>query len=228
MFKKIILGVLATGLIALLVVGVMNRTGAKTGSILGLGTAQTQAYTGAGGGGGRGGAAASAASQSGVTPGGQTEGQRGGYGRGQQSSTASSAGQSSVTPDGQAAGQRGGYGRGQQSSAAPDAGQSVAPSVGQTGVSEWTEVSGVVARADEVGLVVQTADGATLEIVNRPWTFALAQKFKAEAGDQVTLTGFYQNGAFEATQISNATTGQNVSIRDQAGRPLWAGGGRRG
>jgi len=50
----------------------------------------------------------------------------------------------------------------------------------------------------------------------------------AQAGDQVTLTGFYEGDTFEAAQISNATSGEAVSIRDDAGRPLWAGGGRRG
>ncbi len=154
-----------------------------------------------------------------------------------QNSEAPAAGQNAV-PGGQIEGQRGGgYGRGRQNNAAPAAGQNAvpgaqqnnpAPNVGQTGVSEWAEVSGVVVSADETALVVQTADGATVEIINRPWSFAVSQGFMAEAGDQVTLTGFYEGDTFEAAQISDATTGEVVSIRDDSGRPLWAGGGRRG
>jgi len=234
MIKKIVLGVLATGLVALLVVGAVNRTGTQAGGILDLGTAQAQANgpqgnRGAGGGGARG-EVAPVAGQSDVLPGGQVAEQRGGgYGRSQQTNEAPAVGQNAV-PGGQVAEQRGGgYGRGRQVSEAPAAGQnSAVPNVGQTGVSEWAEVSGVVVSADETALVVQAADGATVEIVNRPWSFAVSQGFMAEAGDQVTLTGFYEGDTFEAAQISDATSGQNVSIRDDAGRPLWAGGGRRG
>lgn len=242
MIKKIVLGVLATGLVALLVVGAVNRTSTQTGGILGLGTAQAQANRpqgnrGAGGGGGRG-EVAPAAGQGAVFPGGQAAEQRGGgYGRGGQTNAAPAAGQNAV-PGGQAAEQRGGgYGRGRQNSAAPAAGQNAAPgaqqsnpvpNVGQTGVSEWTEISGVVVSADETALVVQTADGATVEIINRPWSFAVSQGFMAQAGDQVQVTGFYEGDTFEAAQISDATSGEIVSIRDESGRPLWAGGGRRG
>ena len=204
MIKKIVLGVLATGLVALLVVGAVNRTGTQAGGILDLGTAQAQANG--------------------------PQGNRGAGGGGARGEVAPVAGQSDVLPGGQVAEQRGGgYGRGRQVSEAPAAGQnSAVPNVGQTGVSEWAEVSGVVVSADETALVVQAADGATVEIVNRPWSFAVSQGFMAEAGDQVTLTGFYEGDTFEAAQISDATSGQNVSIRDDAGRPLWAGGGRRG
>ncbi|MBM4459281.1 MAG: hypothetical protein FJ011_16230 [Chloroflexi bacterium] len=177
MIKKIVLGVLATGLVALLVVGAVNRTSTQGGGFLGLGSAQAQANgpqggRGAGGGGGRG-EIAPAAGQSNVLRGGQVAEQRGGgYGRSRQVNEAPAAGQGVVPGAGQTAGQRGGnggYGRGRQVSEAPAAGQnSAAPNVGQAGVGEWVEVSGVVAHADEAALVVQTADGATLEVNNRP------------------------------------------------------------
>lgn len=203
MIKKVVLGVLATGLVALLVVGAVNRTGTQAGGILDLGTAQAQANG--------------------------PQGNRGAGGGGARGEVVPAVGQNAV-PGGQVAEQRGGgYGRGRQTSEAPAVGQnSAVPNVGQTGVSEWAEVSGVVVSADETALVVQAADGATVEIVNRPWSFAVSQGFMAEAGDQVILTGFYEGDTFEAAQISDATSGQNVSIRDDAGRPLWAGGGRRG
>ena len=49
----------------------------------------------------------------------------------------------------------------------------------------------------------------------------------AQAGDSVSLTGFYEDGDFEVGQIDDQTTGQTVSLRDESGRPLWAGRGRR-
>jgi hypothetical protein len=230
MIKKIVLGVLATGLVALLVVGAVNRTSTQAGGILDLGTAQaqTQAHGTQGNRGAGRGEIAPAAGQSDLPAGQVAEQRGGGYGRGRQTNEAPAVGQNAV-PGGQVAEQRGGgNGRGRQVNEAPAAGQnSAVPNVGQTGVSEWAEVSGVVVRADETALVVQAADGATVEIVNRPWSFAVSQGFMAEAGDQVTLTGFYEGDTFEAAQISDATSGQNVSIRDDAGRPLWAGGGRR-
>jgi len=236
MIKKIVLGVLATGLVALLVVGAVNRTSTQGGGILGLGTAQAQTQArGAQGNRGAGGRSeiAPAAGQGDVVPGGQVAEQRGGgYGRGRQVNAAPATGQGVVPGAGQTAGQRGGnggYGRGRQVNEAPAVGQnSAAPNVGQAGVGEWVEVAGVVVRADATALVVQTADGATVEVSNRPWSFAVAQGFVAEAGDRVALTGFYEGDMFEAAQISDATSGQSVSIRDDAGRPLWAGGGRRG
>jgi hypothetical protein len=41
------------------------------------------------------------------------------------------------------------------------------------------------------------------------------------------LVGFYEGDDFEVGQIDNATNGQTVLVRDENGRPLWAGRGRR-
>jgi hypothetical protein len=75
---------------------------------------------------------------------------------------------------------------------------------------------------------VQMDNGELVEMIGRPWTFAQEQGFTAEAGDRVTLVGFYENGEFEVGQLDNLTTGLSVTIREDSGRPLWAGGGRRG
>jgi len=77
-------------------------------------------------------------------------------------------------------------------------------------------------------LVVQTAGGEQVTMENRPWWFAQEQGFSAQVGDQVTLVGFYEGDDFEVGRIDDATNGQKVLVRDENGRPLWAGRGRRG
>jgi hypothetical protein len=100
--------------------------------------------------------------------------------------------------------------------------------VGQAQVTEWLTLEGTVVSVDENALVVETSAGEQVVIENRPWLFAQEQGFLAQAGDEVTLTGFYEGDAFEVGQISDTTNGKTVSLRDQDGRPGWAGRGRRG
>ena len=77
-------------------------------------------------------------------------------------------------------------------------------------------------------LTVQLDNGELVEMEGRPWRFAQEQGFTAEVGDRVTLVGFYEGDEFEVGQIDNDSTGLSVAIREESGRPLWAGQGRRG
>lgn len=86
---------------------------------------------------------------------------------------------------------------------------------------EWVTVSGVVLSIDDTQMTVQT-DSGEIVIADRPWSFALEAGFTAQVGDQVTVQGFYENETFEAGQLTNGDL--TVSIRDDTGRPLWAGG----
>ena len=100
--------------------------------------------------------------------------------------------------------------------------------VGQALVDEWLIVQGTVTGIDVNGLVVQTTEGQEFIVENRPWWFVQEQGFSAEVGDEVELVGFYEADEYEVGQITNVTRGQIVPIREENGRPLWAGGGRRG
>lgn len=100
--------------------------------------------------------------------------------------------------------------------------------VGQAVVNEWLQIQGTVESADSDALLVQSASGEQVELDGRPWRFAQEQGFTAQAGDQLTLNGFYDGDEFEVGQIENLSSGQVVLIRDESGRPLWAGGGQRG
>jgi hypothetical protein len=127
-----------------------------------------------------------------------------------------------------------GQGQGGQGNVASQAGQGRenAPGdgtgTGNAEVNEWLTISGTALSVDSSAMIVQTPDGQEIIAEGRGWRFALEQGFSAQAGDALTLTGFYENDEFEVGQIVNNSTGQAVQIREENGRPLWAGGGRRG
>jgi hypothetical protein len=99
---------------------------------------------------------------------------------------------------------------------------------GQAQVDEWLTLQGTVTSVDADALVVQVDSGEQVIVENRAWWFAQDQEFTANEGDRMSIVGFYENGDFEVGQMSDLTTGQTVTVRDQSGRPLWAGRGRRG
>jgi hypothetical protein len=99
---------------------------------------------------------------------------------------------------------------------------------GQAAVDEWLTLGGTVVNVDSYALIVETADGQEITMQGRPWLFAQDSGVAFQVGDQVQLLGFDEAGEFEVGRIANLTTGDSVLIRDESGRPLWAGGGRRG
>jgi hypothetical protein len=114
-------------------------------------------------------------------------------------------------------GGQGGQG-GQSQAAAPQGEPQV---LAATEDHQWTTVSGVVLSIDDAQMTVQT-DSGEIVIADRPWSFALEAGFTAQVGDQVTVQGFYEGDTFEAGQLANGDL--MVSIREESGRPLWAGG----
>jgi hypothetical protein len=74
-------------------------------------------------------------------------------------------------------------------------------------------------------LKIKSASGAEIVIENRAWAYAQEQGFTAHVGDLLELTGFFDgNGVFEVSWIANRTLDNEVQIRDEGGRPYWAGG----
>jgi len=98
---------------------------------------------------------------------------------------------------------------------------------GQAQVGEWLTLEGTAVSVNEDALVVQTTAGDEVVVENRPWSFALEQGFNAQPGDQMTLTAFDEDGVLEVGQITDLSSGQSVQLRDESGRPMWAGRGRR-
>jgi hypothetical protein len=93
------------------------------------------------------------------------------------------------------------------------------------GVNGWIEAVGVVTGLEADLLEVQLADGSVIEVSRRAWWFAQEQGFSASIGDGVNLSGFFEGDEFETAKLDNLTTGFSVAIRDENGRPLWAGKG---
>jgi hypothetical protein len=90
---------------------------------------------------------------------------------------------------------------------------------------EWLTVSGVVV-ADDDELTLETADGLlTVGLGQAPYRDSLG--FIVEVGDELTVTGFTEDGEFKAGSVENLTSGQSIVLRDETGRPMWAGRGRR-
>jgi hypothetical protein len=108
--------------------------------------------------------------------------------------------------------------------------------VGQAEVEEWLAIQGTVVSVDTNTLVVQTDNGEQMAVENRAWRFAQKQGFATQVGNQVTLVGFYEGDdpsrgsgqRFEVGRIEDNTNNQTVLVREENGRPLWAGRGRRG
>lgn len=118
---------------------------------------------------------------------------------------------------------RSGYAAGRQDGAAYGSPQS------QAVTAEWITVEGQALSIDAAGLVVTAADGTEIEIDGRAWRLAQEEGFTAKPGDLIQLTGFYDsNSIFETSILVNSSSGQTITLRDESGRPRWAGRGRRG
>lgn len=87
---------------------------------------------------------------------------------------------------------------------------------------EWETLTGKVSVvADEI--TIQTAEGDVLVCMGQS---AYREGFALEVGDEITVTGFYEDGEFKAGTVENLTTGETITLRDETGRPMWAGRGR--
>ena len=99
----------------------------------------------------------------------------------------------------------------------------------EASVEEWLTYEGSVVALDDEGVTIATGDGQELAIKLGPPWYRETLDFSAEVGDRVSVIGFYEGDEFEAGQVANQTNGQTLILRDEDGRPLWAGGrGRQG
>ena len=169
------------------------------------------------------------------------EGGEGGKGRSRQEQEATVSG---------TAGEAGGKGRSRQEQEATVSGTAGGPSRGQgdggntagrqgqgevsrnqepeASVEEWLTYGGSVVALDDEGVTIATGDGQELAIKLGPPWYRESLDFSAEVGDQVSVVGFYDDDHFETGQVANQTNGQTLILRDEDGRPLWAGRGRQG
>ena len=140
--------------------------------------------------------------------------------------------QAVTSEGGRGQGGQGQAGRGQGSQGQGGSGGADVPAdgagTGQAQVDAWVALHGSVVGIDANALVVQTESDEQVMVEGRTWWFAQEQGFMAQVGDELAVVGFYENGEFEAGRLDNLSIGLSVPIREEGGRPLWAGGGRRG
>ena len=122
-----------------------------------------------------------------------------------------------------------GYGRGQGSGAGGGRRWSEASGDGiglENPADTWITVTGTVVVFDG-HLIVRTAEGE-VEVGTGPEWYWDEKGIVLNAGDEVELHGFYEGDEFELGWIKNVKTGETLDLRDDTGRPLWAGRGRWG
>ena len=79
----------------------------------------------------------------------------------------------------------------------------------------------VIVVDDEI--TIQTAEGQVLVGMGQS---AYREGFELKVGDEITVLGFHEDGEFKAGTVENLTTGETITLRDETGRPMWAGQGR--
>ena len=95
----------------------------------------------------------------------------------------------------------------------------------QADAGQWRTLQGSVASLDDLALVLTLQDGSQLLIEGRPWAYALEQNFTTRVGSTLQVNGFDEDGEFKTAEIKDLTAGTSLILRDQSGRPMWAGRG---
>ncbi len=197
MLKKVIVGTLVVVLIGALGVGILDAAQGK--SLAAQAVVQPAAQTATTGQAGIHTPGTGLTDPATGTTGTQTQGQGQGYRGGQGNTTNGQGGQGTTTN--------------------PN------PGTPQANVTAYETLTGVVQNFDGVGISLTTTDGAAVWVQFGQSRYVSAQGVTFNVGDNVTVTGFYENGQFQASTVVNTTTGQTLTLRDASGRPLWAGGG---
>jgi hypothetical protein len=93
-------------------------------------------------------------------------------------------------------------------------------------VETWKVISGTVFGLEDDELTIDTGDGAVTVHLGPEWYWE-TEGISFVDGDQIQVSGFYEDDTFEVGSIENLTAGQSVTLRNETGRPLWAGRGRQ-
>ncbi len=87
----------------------------------------------------------------------------------------------------------------------------------------WATIRGIVTVTDtDVTLRTPTGDVA---VGMGPAHYREEAGFAVNVGDEITVSGYTEGEEFKAGMVENHTTGQTIVLRDETGRPMWAGRG---
>ena len=96
-----------------------------------------------------------------------------------------------------------------------------------TDIQEQSMISGVVVQAPAYGvdMILETAEGEAL--IGTGPGYLDEQGFVILLGDSVGVTGFWEDEEFKAVEITLLDSGKSIILRDEMGRPMWSGAGRK-
>jgi hypothetical protein len=100
--------------------------------------------------------------------------------------------------------------------------------IGQANVDLWLIDTGVVVSVSDDEWVIELSDATEIVFEGRMLSYLIEHGFSVSIGDTLSLTGFFDGDKFEVGQVQNTLTGELIHVRDENGRPLWAGGRRGG
>lgn len=95
----------------------------------------------------------------------------------------------------------------------------------QATAGEWAEYEGNVISVDSSMILVETVDGSEIVIEGRALLFMQDSGFVTSIGNTLLITGFYEDDEYKVATIVDQTTGETIVVRDEGGRPGWAGNG---
>lgn len=98
-----------------------------------------------------------------------------------------------------------------------------------TEVKEMVTLQAVAQEISTDLWVLKVDGGSLVELEGRTLTYLAGQGFTVQAGDALSLTGFYEDAdSFEISELTNLVSGETVVVRGADGRPLWGKGGGGG
>ncbi|MCD4671223.1 MAG: hypothetical protein K8R77_01050 [Anaerolineaceae bacterium] len=210
MLKKIIIGLVSVATLAVLIVGGINRTVAKTADVYGKEDgAGKERY----------------AQSDGVD---DIQPRSSAENRSEANTGKGRYAESNDVNDLQTriAEYQGGNGQGRRAGSENQAEMSGEPlNLAEEQFTGMVELNGSINSVDLTEDVLIDTDGGQIILEGRSLSFAVSQGFNAQMGDEVLLEGFYEGTDFEIVQITNLTSGLVTTLREPTGRPLWAGGG---
>lgn len=74
-------------------------------------------------------------------------------------------------------------------------------------------------------LVLETEYGQAMDVGPGPSTYSETLDLALSVGDQISATDFHEDGRLQVMDLTNNTTAQRAILRDDTGRPAWAGPG---
>ena len=125
----------------------------------------------------------------------------------------------------QDAGQSEGYGQGSQGSGG---GRGQQRNFAETESHEFVTIEGIVTQAPAAGIdMLLATDAGEVQIGTGPG-YLNEVGYVITDGEQLTLTGFWEDGEFKVSEITRGSDGASVTLRDEFGRPMWSGAVRNG